>query len=111
MSQYDIGLCPLEVPMGKYDTAGCVPMYDERKLCARVDIDKVKKVNDVNLGDEVTLVVTGKVTNLRGPEENLYKDGKGKERKSTYPGSMEIEISEMKVSAVGEFDGLEEDDD
>lgn len=97
--------------MSKYCDVGCSPMISERKLCARVDIDKVKKVNDVNLGDEITLVVKGKVTNLRGPEENLYTNEKGKETKSTYPGSMEIEIDEMKVMSVGVFDGMEEDDD
>jgi hypothetical protein len=86
-------------------------MYDEKTRTVRVDIDKVKQVNDVNLGDTVTLVVKGKVKSMRGPEESLWKDSKGKEKKSTYPGSIEIEIDEMRIGAEGQFDGLLEEDD
>lgn len=86
-------------------------MYDEKSRTVRVDIDKVKQVNDVNLGDTVTLVVKGKVKSMRGPEERLWKDEKGKEKKSTYPGSIEIEIDEMRIGAEGQFDGLLEEDD
>lgn len=97
--------------MSKYATCEPCGIMDDKTLTARVDIDKVRKVNDVNLGDTVTLTIKGKVRSMRGPDESVYKNDKGKEIKSVYPGSLEIEISDMRIGSVGEFDGLEEDDD
>lgn len=84
-------------------------MYDERKITARFDLQKVKTVNEVNLGDTVSVLVRGKVTSMRGPEESLHKDSKGKEHKSTYPGTLEVEIAKIEISADGEFDGMGDD--
>jgi hypothetical protein len=95
--------------MSKYDTVGCNPMIDKPRITARFDIDKVKKVNDVNLGDTVTITITGKVRSMSGPSEHLSEDSKGKDKSYSYPGTLEVEIGEMKIYAEGEFDGLGDD--
>jgi len=85
------------------------------KLCARIDLTKVAMVKDVELGSTVDVVITGKVKSMRGPEEGLREgystNGKRtKEEKYVYPGTLEIEISEVKIKSIGEFDGLGDDD-
>lgn len=85
-----------------------VPMDSKRKITARVDLESVREVKDVALGEMVELRIRGKVCSMRGPEESLYKDQKGKEVKSLYPGTLEVEISKLEVSSPGEFDGLDD---
>lgn len=84
------------------------------KPCARVDLKTASAVDNVSIDDVVTIVVTGKVKSLRGRDE--YKsydyngDGKkGKEVTRVNPGSIEIEVSDLKVHKKGEFDGMLED--
>lgn len=86
----------------------CIPMYDSKKIKARFDLKKFTSAGDVSLGDEVEITVRGKVVNLRGPEESMYEDHKGKTKTSTYPGSMEIDVSTMKVVSKGEFGDSED---
>lgn len=80
-----------------------------RKIEARIDLKKVSEVGDVSLGDDVVVVIRGKITSMRGPEENLYTDIKGKEKKEVWPGSICVEVAKMSVNPEGEFDGLLED--
>jgi hypothetical protein len=88
--------------------------YDGKtKLCARLDISSAKQVNDVNLGDEITVVVKGKVKRMDGPSQYTSSEylGKGKEKEveRKIPGSVELEITSMEVKTDGEFDGMLED--
>lgn len=84
-------------------------MDKNRKLCARIDLTNSKVVGGVELGEEVTVVVRGKVKALRGPDQHLYdkygKNGKvvGTE-KEVYPGSLEVEISSIQVEGRNELD-------
>lgn len=86
----------------------------DRKLCARIDLTNSKVVGGVELGEEVTVTVTGKVKALRGPDQHLYdkygKSGKvvGTE-KEVYPGSLEVEISSISVEGKSEFDPGDEE--
>lgn len=85
----------------------------DSKLCARVDISKADQVNEIELDDEVTIVIKGKVKRLEGPEQfksTEYKNGKEKEVNRKHPGHIEVEIISMKVSADNEFEGLLEDE-
>lgn len=88
--------------------AEAVPMDSKPRITARVDLESVRAVKDVELGEVVELRIRGKVCSMRGPEESLYKDSKGKEVKSTYPGTLEVEISKLEVGSPGEFDGLDD---
>jgi len=85
------------------------------KLCARVDLSKASAVDNVSIDDIVTIVVTGKVKALRGKDE--YKtfdygpEGKeGKEVTRINPGSIELEVTDMRVARKGEFDGMMENE-
>lgn len=86
--------------------------YGDGKLCARIDLKKASQVDDVNLDDTVTVMVTGKVKSLRGGEQYKshdysYKDGKetkGKEVVRTIPGSIELEVSKMTVGSLSKFE-------
>jgi hypothetical protein len=88
--------------------------YGDGKLCARIDISKASQVDEVGLDDEVTIVVKGKVKSLRGGEQYKSQDypaeigskAKPKEVVRKIPGSIELEVSEMKVMRDGEFDGM-----
>ncbi len=85
----------------------------DKKLCARVDISKASQADDVNIGDTITIQITGKVKRLEGPD--AFKDtdyvgsGKSKEIVRKIPGSIELEIDDMKVSTTGDFSGMLED--
>ena len=85
-------------------------MASDRKLCARIDISKASQAGELELGQEVTIQIRGKVTSLRGPEESIYPDGpKGKETKHMYPGSIEIQLSKFSVQGASGFEGMEDD--
>jgi hypothetical protein len=97
--------------------------YGDGKCQARIDFMKVEAMDDVDLDDVVTVVVTGKVKSLRGPEKRKSEDypiepggktkGKPKERLLEIPGTLEIDITEMHIAEANEFDGrkMEEDED
>ena len=94
-------------------------MSDKPKLCARLDISKASQAGDLELGEEVTIVLRGKVRTLRGPEEGIRgpydpipttSGKKGKEEKYTYPGSIEIEITKMDVKGTSGFEGLADEE-
>lgn len=87
-------------------------MYDSRKQCARVDIIKYSEAKDMELGETVTIVVTGKVRSLRGPEKYMSYDYDDKGKRSAKevermsPGSIELEVSSMEISVDGEIEAL-----
>ena len=88
------------------------PMIDERKLTARIDISKASQAGDIEIGKQITVLVTGKVKSIRGPENGLRKTyaNKGpKEEKYTYPGSIEIELSKFAVKGQNEFEAAFDD--
>jgi hypothetical protein len=84
---------------------------DDKKICARIDLDKLSRVSDVELGEEVTITIKGKVNSMRGPEEGLRDSytKPSKKEKYHYHGNLEIEISSLKIQPIGEFDGMMED--
>lgn len=82
----------------------------KRRITARIDLASVKDVQDVELGETIEVVVTGKVCCLRGPSQEMWTNSKGKDVKETYPGTLELEIEGIKVAEVGTFDAMEEDD-
>lgn len=100
--------------------SGAVPMasglgYDgDSKLCARIDISKDSQAEDLELGEEVTLIVKGKVKRLDGVDQYMsteYKNGKEKPIQRKIPGHIEIEMSSApKVQRVTQFDGMMDDD-
>jgi hypothetical protein len=83
----------------------------DRKLTARIDISKASQAGDLELGQEVSIVIRGKVTALRGPSEslNVESGSKGKEEKYTYPGSIEIQLEKFAVEGTSGFEALLED--
>lgn len=97
-------------------TAAVSRLKADKKIFATIDLQKVSTVSDVSLGDTVTLTVTGRVVGIRGPEESLWateccaKGEKSKERAEVYPGSLRVEVSNVKVGKDGEFDGMMEDE-
>lgn len=98
--------------MSKYATEAMPMMGSDSKPKMRLDVSKISLVGDVSLNDEVEVVVKGRVTSIRGPEQSIGMDypdkGKPKEVERTYPGELCVEISAVKVSTVGEFDGMDE---
>lgn len=96
-----------------------VPMsYGDGKPCARVDLKKASQVDDVSLDDMVTIVVKGKVKSLRGGEQYKTRDydaatEKGREKQVTriIPGSIEVEVDDMRVQSESAFAGMLKDYD
>lgn len=88
------------------DCGVAVPM--DRTPSARIDLEKVKTVSEVSLGDVVEVRITGKVTRMCGPSEELWKDEKGKDKKHTYPGTLEIEMDKIEVASPGDFEEMYE---
>lgn len=95
-------------------------MLEDRKIKMRLDIQKVSVVGDIGLNDEVTVTVKGRVTSLRGPEMSLetpyvYKEGKEakskKEVERVYPGSLEVEVAQIKIESDGAFAGIDADEE
>lgn len=91
--------------------------YGDGKLCARIDLKRASQVDEVGLDDIVTVVVKGKVKSLRGGEQYKSTDypsevggkGKPKEVTRTIPGSIELEVHDMRVSLDSEFDAMLEE--
>jgi hypothetical protein len=78
----------------------------DRKKTVRVDISNLDTIDGASLGDKVELKITGVVKRMSSPTENMWEDAKGKKRKETYPGDLEITINSMELEVVGEFDEL-----
>lgn len=94
--------------------------YGDGKCTARVDFMNSSVVDDIDLDDEVTLIVRGKVKSLRGSEKRKSEDypmevngkpRKPRERLMEIPGSIEIEVTDFKVEEAHEFDGRKMEDD
>jgi hypothetical protein len=89
---------------------------DGKTTCARIEFMKSEAMDDVDLDDVVTIVVTGKVKRLEGVDHEKRPDystevaGGGKkykppkEKNITIPGSVELEITEMHVANSDEWD-------
>ena len=74
------------------------------KPTARIEFKDANDVDDVDLDDEVTLMVKGKVKALRGPERRKDDFGGKKARTMEFPGCMELEDCEFKVVKTSEWD-------
>ncbi len=73
------------------------------KPCATIQISEAKQASGVEIGETVTLTITGTVKAIEGPREMVeYSEG-GSESK-TMPGQIEIEIKNMKVGAIESAD-------
>jgi hypothetical protein len=80
--------------------------YDKRKLCARIDITKASQVDNVNIGDEVTITLKGKVKTLKGAERGMTETYGEKDKKAKpyiEPGCIEIECEDIKVAGTSEW--------
>ena len=94
-------------------------MYDgpydslEEKKTVRVPITPDGKLKDVSVGDEVTIVLKGKVHALRGKEEHERYDydspGKPKKKKVTDPGRAEIILTSVLIKDSSEFAAMADD--
>ena len=83
----------------------------DARLIARVDLKAGMELpSDIALGSEIEMVVKGTVVGLRAAEMNRYKDEKGKNRDSYYPGELRLEITNVCFDCCGQFDGMSEDD-
>lgn len=93
-----------------------VGMYGDpdAPLTARIDVKKASMVNDVGLDDIVTITLKGKVKSIAGAREEKGMEymGKGKEKevKRLFPGSLEIEVSSIKVMGEGYGAALDDED-
>jgi hypothetical protein len=76
----------------------------DEKPTARIEFRDADSVDDVDLDDEVTLMVKGKVKSLRGPDRHKTDGPKGRSRNVTFPGCMELENCEFKVVKTTEWD-------
>lgn len=93
-------------------------MEGDDKPTARIEFKSAQDVDDVDLDDEVTLLVRGKVKVLRGPEQRRVENHgpKGpKTRALTLPGCIELENCEFKVVEASEWgqatERMEEEED
>jgi len=81
----------------------------DSKPTARIEFSDANAVDDIDLDDEVTLMVKGKVKALRGPERSRM----GKKETFEMPGCMELENCKFKVVEAGEWskatEAMEED--
>ncbi|MBK8123875.1 MAG: hypothetical protein IPK54_10060 [Dokdonella sp.] len=97
-----------------YNTKEVPQMIEgNRKLCARIDLEKFADAAELELGQEVEIVVKGKIASLRGPEERMERDYSSKSEKKvkkTYPGSIEVEMGSFKLLSSTEFSGMEDDE-
>jgi hypothetical protein len=91
-------------------------MYGDGKPTAHIEFKSAQDVDDIDLDDEVTLMVRGKVKALRGPEQRKEEplSGKGKSRNMTFPGCIDLENCEFKVVSASEWgqatERMEEDE-
>lgn len=75
-----------------------VSMYggDIKKLRASIDIKKAKSAEGMEIGEPVTITITGKVRSIDSPREDVdYRPGGSKT--VMRPGCIELEITGMKV--------------
>jgi hypothetical protein len=72
-------------------------MSRKRPLCARIDISKTAGLSGLNIGEEATVTIVGTVKALNAPREDYYF-APGGSKSSMMPGSIEIEIDEIRVS-------------
>jgi hypothetical protein len=79
----------------------------ERKRTMSIDLTK-QDLDDISIGDVVTVVVVGKVRNLSAGEEP-EKDKKGCCSFDGWPPDMNIEVQEVKVTVGNDFSELAND--
>jgi hypothetical protein len=79
-----------------------MPMYygsDMKKPCASVPITDTKQAKGLEIGEEVSVTLTGIVKSIEGPrEEIMYKEDGSESR--MMPGGFEIEIKSLKVGTI-----------
>lgn len=73
------------------------------KPCATIQIKDAKQAKGLEIGETVSVTVTGKVKSLEGPREEVMYMESGSESKMM-PGQVEIEISGIKVGAIESAD-------
>jgi hypothetical protein len=111
MGQRRLGVSVLSSLGGDMSDAASTPQigkysYDKRKLCARIDITRASQADNVNIGDEVTITLKGRVKMLKGPEKGMTETYGEKDKKSKpyiEPGVIEIECDDMKVAGTNEW--------
>lgn len=71
---------------------------DIKKPCASIQIRKVKEAAGMEIGEEVTVTITGTVKSIDSPRKVIdYHPGGSKEK--MMPGSIELEITSIKAMA------------
>lgn len=72
---------------------------DMKKPCASVPITDAKQAKGLEIGETVSVTITGTVKSIEGPrEEIMYKDEGSESR--MMPGGFEIEIKNLKVGTI-----------
>lgn len=74
---------------------------------AEVQLMKADDVSSCGLGAQVKITLIGEVTELKGIEEYTYS----KSDSSVYPGRIKLEVDSVTFQKIGEFDGMESDED
>ena len=88
---------------------------DGRVVTASIDVMDLLKLQEMEIGTVVEVLIKGKVTSVRGPEESLGMDypstgsKKPKEVKHKYPGNVRLEVQKVEVNPESEFAGMEDD--
>ncbi len=70
------------------------------KPCMQIDIESVKEAGGISIGDEVTLMVKGKVKSLEAPKEGIDYGPEGGKTKMM-PGCIVLEVDDVEVTQAG----------
>lgn len=76
---------------------------DMKKPCAHIQITDAKEAKGLNIGETVSLTITGKVKAIEGPREDVIYRDEGSESRMM-PGGVEIELTGMKIGAIESAD-------
>jgi hypothetical protein len=81
-----------------------IPMYgSNEKPCATIQISEAKQASGLEIGESVSITITGTVKAIEGPREAVHYMEGGSESKMM-PGQIEIEVKGIKVGAIESAD-------
>ena len=88
-----------------------MPMtFDDRKQSLRISTKDTKLIGSMTVGDEVTLMVKGKVMGVEAPEKHSFEGPNGKKKNDVFPGMVKLEVSRIENSSKSP-DGMREVND
>ena len=83
---------------------------DMKKPMASVQIRKVSEAAGMEIGEMVSLTITGVVKSIDSPRETIDYSPDGSKAKMM-PGCIEIEVKELTVNASGEDEADDDDEE